>query len=186
MQRWPVAICAMFFGWMALAILASVPTRAQDQQHVCAGQHRTLEALIACVQSTYLDAGRLDAAACAARTVSRVPPVAGRRVHGYGVATRNGLSRGVLMETAPGATVLAPMAGRLLFAGTLRSYGPVVVLDADCQSVSVLVGVVSTNAARGQRIAAGDAIGAMQQASAPEPPLLYYELRVGGRAFDPE
>ncbi len=126
----------------------------------------------------------------------RLPwPVQGRRLVGYG--ERTGLdtrSRGVYVQTRPGAAVIAPADARVELARPFLSYGELLILDAGGGYRILLAGLGKTSALAGQTVRAGEPVGEMGDAPAPATltggrvernrPILYMELRKNGRPVD--
>jgi septal ring factor EnvC (AmiA/AmiB activator) len=117
--------------------------------------------------------------------VSLSPPVAGRIVNRFGAPlSSGGHSRGIAFRTAAGVPVVSPAAGVVDYAGPLEGWGQVVILGAGGGYHLVLSGLGQTSVAPGQRVAAGETLGAMPSASG-APMQLNLELRLGGAPIDP-
>lgn len=109
-------------------------------------------------------------------------PAAGRIVVGFGEISDTGVrSRGLTLATAPLAPVVAPAGGRIAYAGRFRQYGLVVVIDHGEGWATALTGLGEADVRRGDRVAAGDAIG---RAPADDPRITA-ELRRRGRPVEP-
>ena len=109
-------------------------------------------------------------------------PVAGRLVTGFGEVSRNGVSaRGLTLAVAPGAPVVAPAAGRVVFARPFRGYGGTVIVDHGAGWTSLLLGVGPMAVRAGGFVAAGAPIG--RAATAPDAQVTV-ELRRRGRPMD--
>lgn len=129
-----------------------------------------------------------------------VQPVAGELLARYGDATATGdVSQGRTIAALPDATVIAPVAGTVVFAGPFRSYGEVLIIDAGGGYHMVLAGLESAFVGTGTAVDAGRPLGRMGARSAGAPsmatnrqsaevaagrPLLYVELRKDGSAID--
>lgn len=108
-------------------------------------------------------------------------PVSGRVVVGFGEIADSGVrSRGLTLATAPLAPVIAPAPGRIAYAGRFRGYGLVVVIDHGAGWTSALTGLGDVDVKRGDRVAAGDAIGRAPAAD----PRITAELRRRGRPVE--
>ncbi len=94
-------------------------------------------------------------------------------------------SRGVTIVTRPGATVTAPAAGIVRFAGAFRSYREILILEHPGGYHTLIAGMSRINAAVGASVGAGEPVGAMDD-RADAKPELYYELRRNGQPIDPE
>jgi septal ring factor EnvC (AmiA/AmiB activator) len=108
-------------------------------------------------------------------------PAAGRVVIGTGDRGPDGIAaRGLTLATASGATVSAPAAGRIAYAGPFRGYGDIVLIDHGGGWTTLLAGLSLATAASGERIGQGATLGQMAR----DTPRLTIELRHRGRAID--
>lgn len=127
------------------------------------------------------------------------PPALGRVVSAFdrpdGV---NGHTKGVQIATQPGAQVIAPFDGEIVFAGPYLSYGQLLIIEAGEGYHLLLSGMSRIDGVVGQRLLAGEPIGLMGQASRPDgdgrdtqkarnavKPHLYFEMRKNGKPIDP-
>ncbi|OYY66156.1 murein hydrolase activator EnvC [Sphingomonas sp. 28-62-11] len=109
-------------------------------------------------------------------------PVDGRVVTGLGEISEAGVrSRGLTMATASGAQVIAPAAGRIVFARRFRDYGTVVIIDHGGGWTSLIANLGTASVAVGERVAQGTPIG---RAATVEEPRITIELRRKDRAID--
>lgn len=135
------------------------------------------------------DAGRIDA---------RNPifaPARGRILTHFGDATdTGGQSKGLVLETRPGAQIVAPFDGRIAFEGPFRSYGQILIIEHGGGYHTVLAGLDRVDAVVGQWLLAGEPLGSMAPVGAPQGtgdvspagrPKLYLELRRNGQPVDP-
>jgi murein hydrolase activator len=114
-----------------------------------------------------------------------VLPVRGRLAAGYGSATATGeASRGIVIEARPGAQVVVPFDGRVVFAGPFRGYGLILIVEHSDGYHSLLAGLARIDANVGQWVLAGEPAGVMD-AEAGINPQLYVELRRAGQPVDP-
>ncbi|KQS87744.1 hypothetical protein ASG68_14030 [Rhizobium sp. Leaf453] len=121
-------------------------------------------------------------------------PVAGSVLRRFGDADGTGHSlQGMMLETSAGALVTAPSDGWIVFAGTFRSYGQMIILNPGDGYHVVLSGLDSVNVQQGQFVVAGEPLGTMgnkRVASAAalaletERPTLYIEFRKDGKPVD--
>jgi septal ring factor EnvC (AmiA/AmiB activator) len=87
-------------------------------------------------------------------------PVRGRLLTGEGELSDAGVhARGVTLEAAPNAELIAPAAGRIVFAGAFRSYGRVVILDHGGGLTTTITALDSLAVRAGDRVARGTALG---------------------------
>jgi len=117
------------------------------------------------------------------------PPVAGSVALRFGEADRHGaISRGMVYETRGAARVVAPAAGSVVFAGPFKGYGLILIVEHAGGYHSLLSGLGRIDVAVGQRILAGEPVGAMDgndRSGSEGLPRLYFELRRGGQPVDP-
>jgi septal ring factor EnvC (AmiA/AmiB activator) len=112
-------------------------------------------------------------------------PAVGRIVGTYGQSTGAGLTRkGIAFETRPGAQVVAPYAGEIVFAGEFRGYGQLLIIEHGEGYHSLLAGLARLEGALGSRLLAGEPVGVMGRKSSRKPSL-YMELRRNGQPINP-
>lgn len=113
-----------------------------------------------------------------------VYPVSGAMVRRYGEPDELGLdSKGLTLETRPGAQVVAPFDGRILFAGPFKGYGQILIIGHGDGYHSLVAGLDRVDASVGQWLVAGEPIGVMSAGGAK--PRLYLELRHDGQPINP-
>ena len=120
-------------------------------------------------------------------------PARGHIVTHFGDPTETGgASKGLVLETRPGAQIVAPFDGRIAFEGPFRSYGQILIIEHGGGYHSVLAGLDRVDAVVGQYLLAGEPVGVMgsgkesgDAASATGRPKLYLELRRDGLPIDP-
>ncbi len=121
-------------------------------------------------------------------------PVSGQKLLGFGDADGlGGESQGLTLAARPGAAVLAPADGWVVYAGPFRSYGQVLILNAGDGYHIVLAGMEHIDAALGQFVLGGEPVavmGATRLASIGDidhtsaQPILYVEFRKDGTSID--
>jgi len=120
-------------------------------------------------------------------------PARGHIVTHFGDPTETGgASKGLVLETRPGAQIVAPFDGRIAFEGPFRSYGQILIIEHGGGYHTVLAGLVRVDAVVGQWLLAGEPVGVMgsgegsgDAVSANGRPKLYLELRRDGQPIDP-
>ncbi|NVP54013.1 murein hydrolase activator EnvC family protein [Mycoplana rhizolycopersici] len=122
-------------------------------------------------------------------------PVAGDAVRQFGDADGTGhSSQGLILATNAGALVTAPADGWVVFAGTFRSYGRMVILNVGDDYHLVLSGMDRVNVREGQFVVAGEPLAVMGEkrvasvnalALETDRPTLYIEFRKNGKPVDP-
>jgi murein hydrolase activator len=112
-------------------------------------------------------------------------PVAGPQTRHFGDRDADGVrSEGIAFAALPGAPVVAPAAGRVVFAGPFKGYGPIVILQHKGGYHSFLSGFGRIDAEMGEDVEAGEPIGVMPVKPAAKPEL-YFEWRRNNEPVDP-
>lgn len=108
-------------------------------------------------------------------------PAVGRIVAGLGEVSDSGVrSRGLTIAARPGGQIVAPAAGRIMFAGEYRGYGKIVILDHGAGWSSLVTGMIGLSAAIGDTVDAGSPIGR----AGSNRPRITVELRRAGTPVD--
>ncbi|MFD2345098.1 peptidoglycan DD-metalloendopeptidase family protein [Sinorhizobium terangae] len=121
-------------------------------------------------------------------------PVAGSLLRQFGDADGTGHSlQGIMLETNAGALVTTPADGWIVYAGSFRSYGQMIILNPGDGYHIVLSGMENVSVRTGQFVVAGEPLatmGAKRVASAAalaletDRPTLYIEFRKDGKPVD--
>ncbi|MGH6990365.1 MAG: murein hydrolase activator EnvC family protein, partial [Stellaceae bacterium] len=120
----------------------------------------------------------------AAARGSILVPASGRLVEHFGKAGKYGIAaKGLTYVTRPGAQVVAPYDGKILFAGPFHGYGQILIIAHSDGYDSLLAGLARVDVAIGQWLVAGEPVGTMPKNEMK--PRLYLELRHGGRPINP-
>jgi len=109
-------------------------------------------------------------------------PVIGDVVRRFGEPEDYGRSKGLSFGTSPGAQIVAPAAGEIMFAGPFKGYGQILIIDHGGGYHLLMAGIGRIQSSVGQRVVAGEPIGAMASDGTP---VLYFELRRDGQPVDP-
>jgi septal ring factor EnvC (AmiA/AmiB activator) len=110
-------------------------------------------------------------------------PVSGRLVTRFGAKETVGEARGIRIESRPGAQVVAPYDGKIVFAGPFREYGQLLIIEHGDGYHSLMAGFGQLYGTVGQWVLTGEPIGVMTaQKSANQ---LYVEMRRQGQAINP-
>jgi septal ring factor EnvC (AmiA/AmiB activator) len=145
---------------------------------------RRLEEAIARLPATGGAGGGLQPGQMAWPVRGRVRQPFGRqRDREFGTET---LRQGVEIAAEPGTPVRAVAPGRVLFADWFRGYGQMLIVDHGAGDLTVLAYLGQLAVEKGQMIRAGQEIGTVGEAGPVSGPGLYFEIRRGGRAVDPE
>lgn len=130
-------------------------------------------------------------------------PAQGRRVLSFGERGASIRSEGIAIETRPGAQIIAPSEGTVMYAGEFRSYGQVLIINAGGGYLVLLAGLSQIDVQVGQAVLAGEPVGTMKAPqgenliqrgpagrTAPKDegqratPVLYVEFRKDGKSID--
>ncbi len=112
-------------------------------------------------------------------------PVHGRVVGTFGETTNGGERRkGITIETRPGASVITPYDGQVVFAGPFRAYGQLLIIEHGEGYHTLLAGFSRIDSVLGQWLLAGEPVGGMGK-PANGKPVLYVELRRAGIPINP-
>ena len=113
------------------------------------------------------------------------PPVVGRIIGRFGQTLSTGLTRkGIRLQSAPGAQVVAPYEGRIVYAGKFRGYGELLIIEHGEGYHSLLSGLARIDSTMGQWVVAGEPVGVMGHPDGRKP-VLYVELRRNGQPINP-
>ncbi len=118
-------------------------------------------------------------------------PVQGKMLVKFGQSDQDGTpSKGVHLETRPGAQVISPCDGWVLYAGPFRSYGQLLIINPGGGYHVVIAGMDRIEAQQGQFVLAGEPIAAMGPETRtgeklPKRPTLYVEFRRDQQSIDP-
>ncbi|MFO1255145.1 MAG: peptidoglycan DD-metalloendopeptidase family protein [Sphingomonadaceae bacterium] len=109
-------------------------------------------------------------------------PAAGRLVAGFGEARPSQpQSRGLSILLAGGAQVVAPGAGRVVFAGPYQGYGLIAIIEHGGGWTSLVTGLAELDCRVGDSLVAGSSLGRM----GPGRQVLGFELRRSGEPVNP-
>lgn len=109
-------------------------------------------------------------------------PVTGTLVTGMGEVSDSGVrSRGITLATPPGAPVVAPARGSIVYAGRYGGFGQIVIIDHGDGWTTLLTDLARLAVSVGQDIAPGAPIGVARTG---DHPAITVELRRQGRPID--
>ncbi len=109
-------------------------------------------------------------------------PVAGSIATGFGELSENGVrARGISLDAAPNAMVVAPAAGRVVFARSFRRYGRIVIIDHGDGWSTLVTGLAALGVEPGAQVAQGATLG---RAGGDEAMPITVELRRHGQPVD--
>ena len=119
-----------------------------------------------------------------ARTASAkafILPARGRVVSGFGELNPTGYrERGVRLAVEAGARIVAPAAGKVIFAGRYRSFGNIVIIEHGNGWATLVTGIERLGVETGSQVRQGGIIGNAGN----EEPEIMVELRRNGRLID--
>ena len=141
------------------------------------------------------DPGRLAPAVAFASARGHLPlPVNGVRIREFGAPDSLGSTeKGLTIATRAGAQVTAPCDGWVVYAGSFRNYGQVLILNAGGGYHVVLAGMERISVDVGQFVLTGEPVAVMGSGSqvaatltsGSNQPVLYVEFRKDGTPVDP-
>jgi len=140
------------------------------------------------------DPGRLAPAVAFAATRGRLRwPVNGVKVSDFGASDGiGGTQKGLSIGTRPGAQITSPCDGWVVYAGTFRSYGQLLILNAGGGYHVLLAGMERISVDLGQFVLTGEPVAVMgggaqvsAAATKSKQPVLYVEFRKDGAPIDP-
>lgn len=111
-------------------------------------------------------------------------PAKGKIVrHFAGSGEDSALSRGITIETREGSSVLAPFDGEVVYAGSFRDYGRIIIIRHSDDYHTLLSGMEHINCTPGQFLMEGEPIGTM--GTSQDTRRLYVEVRKDHKPIDP-
>jgi septal ring factor EnvC (AmiA/AmiB activator) len=148
------------------------------------------------VPGSLQEAGRLGPAVTFSSARGLLPlPVNGVKIRNFGDSdSMGGAEKGLAIAARAGAQVTAPCDGLVVYAGSFRSYGQLLILNAGAGYHVLLMGMERISVDPGQFVLTGEPVAAMggggqiAAATATIPssqPVLYIEFRKDGTPIDP-
>ena len=140
------------------------------------------------------DPGRLAPAVAFAATRGHLRwPVNGVKISDYGASDGlGGSQKGLSIGARPGAQITSPCDGWVVYAGTFRSYGQLLILNAGGGYHVLLAGMERISVDLGQFVLTGEPVAVMgggaqvsAAATKSKQPVLYVEFRKDGTPIDP-
>ena len=120
------------------------------------------------------------------------PPVSGRISDRYGDLNDGGQPQyAITIKTRPGSEVVSPVGGEVLFAGSFRSYGTLLIVAPAEDYHVLLAGFGSLDVSTGQWLLAGEPVGRVAQSGQKKAGIsgsetsVYIELRNKGQPINP-
>lgn len=120
------------------------------------------------------------------KTGSGQLPISGTILTGYGRIDEIGAkAQGITIGGRSQGIVLAPMGGRVQFAGDFKNYGKIVIIEHEKNYHSLIGGLQRIDIPLEAVLNAGEPIGRLPAKQNGQNPTLYYELRHKGRPVNP-
>lgn len=163
-------------------------------------KRKSVEAKAAAEAAAKAEADRLEALRGPLKSLASLKgqliyPVEGDVIKNYGDQTSLGTKlEGLAFATPPQAIVNAPVDGKVEFAGSFRSYGQLLILDAGGGYLVLLAGMNKISADIGQSVRIGEPLGVMGEGpstiallgdiAASKSPIFYVEFRKDNAPVD--
>jgi murein DD-endopeptidase MepM/ murein hydrolase activator NlpD len=109
-----------------------------------------------------------------------MPPVKAPISHQFGEGEKK-LSRGIVYSIEASQTVHAPLAGEVIFAGPMKDFGYVIMIEKDFTNVILIAGIGHLDIKQGDKVYRGQKVGAVVKRS-----WVYLEFRNEGNPIDPQ
>src|SRR5271165_3886562 len=145
--------------------------------------------------AAFKDPGRLTPAIAFAAAKGLLPmPVSGAKIREFGTPDgHGGTEKGLSIAGRPGGQITAPCDGWVVFAGTFRNYGQLLILNAGGGYHVLLAGMERISVDLGQFVVTGEPVAVMgggapsagALADSASQPVLYVEFRKDGTPIDP-
>lgn len=128
------------------------------------------------------------------KTKGRMPyPAQGKLTRRFGERITGGAAKGINVQTLSGGQVIAPFDGRIIYAGSFRDYGLLLIIAHSDGYHTLLAGLGRIDGLVGQWVLAGEPVGAMPETrvastesdSKTPGPELYLEIRRNGEPINP-
>ncbi|MEK9693024.1 MAG: peptidoglycan DD-metalloendopeptidase family protein [Rhodospirillaceae bacterium] len=91
---------------------------------------------------------------------------------------------GIFYKTSPGSEIFAPRAGKIVFAGTFKGLGKLLIIECSNEYHLLMAGMGRIDAKLGTLVSAGQHVATMDTKKNRDP-TLYLELRRNGKTVDP-
>jgi murein hydrolase activator len=112
-------------------------------------------------------------------------PVRGKLASMFDNPTSETPWKGVLINAKEGAEIKAVTKGKVAYAGALKGYGLLIIVEHDQQYMTLYAFNQSLYKHKGDGVEAGDVIASVGQSGGRSKPGLYFEIRQNGKPVDP-
>jgi murein DD-endopeptidase MepM/ murein hydrolase activator NlpD len=109
-----------------------------------------------------------------------MPPVKAKISQRFGEGEKK-LSRGIVYTADVSQPVHAPIAGEIIFAGPIKDFGDVVMIEKDFENIILLAGISQRTIKQGEKVYRGQTLGAVVKRG-----WVYLEFRNEGNPIDPQ
>ncbi len=112
-------------------------------------------------------------------------PVRGKLANMFAGPSTEANWKGVLIKAKEGAEIKAVTKGKVAYAGTLKGYGLLMIVEHSKEFMTLYAFNQSLYKQKGEWVGAGDVIAAVGQSGGRSEPGLYFEIRQNGKPVDP-
>jgi murein hydrolase activator len=112
-------------------------------------------------------------------------PVKGKLASMIGSSSSEDRWKGVLINAKEGTDIHAVTKGKIAYAGALKSYGLLIIVEHDKEFMTLYAFNQSLYKHKGDWVEAGDVIASVGQSGGRPQPGLYFEIRRNGKPIDP-
>jgi murein hydrolase activator len=112
-------------------------------------------------------------------------PVRGKLASMFDSPTSEATWKGVLINAKEGTEIKAVTKGKVAYAGTLKGYGLLIIVEHDKEYMTLYAFNQSLYKHKGDGVEAGDVIASVGQSGGRSKPGLYFEIRKNGKPIDP-
>ena len=112
-------------------------------------------------------------------------PVRGKLANMFAVPSAEANWKGVLINAKEGAEIKAVTKGKVAYAGTLKGYGLLIIVEHDKEFMTLYAFNQSLYKHKGDSVESGDVIASVGQSGGRSQPGLYFEIRQNGKPVDP-
>lgn len=112
-------------------------------------------------------------------------PVRGKLASMFDSPSSEDMWKGVLINAKEGAEIKAVTKGKVAYAGTLKRYGLLIIVEHDKEYMTLYAFNQSLYKHKGDWVEAGDVIASVGQSGGRSKPGLYFEIRQNGKSIDP-
>ena len=112
-------------------------------------------------------------------------PVRGKLASMFDNPSLDDMWKGVLINSQEGTEIKAVSKGKVAYAGTLKGYGLLIIIEHDKDYMTLYAFNQSLHKHKGDSVEAGDVIATVGQSGGRNKPGLYFEIRQNGKPVDP-